>query len=75
MSTAQIKEKLHKYIDRGDESFLKVVYAMIKAYGEEEQKGRITVDQYNKELDEAEARIDAGEHISHDEVEKEAKQW
>ena len=32
MSTAQIKEKLHRYIDNGDERFLKVVYAMAKEY-------------------------------------------
>lgn len=35
----------------------------------------ISIEQYNKELDEANARIDAGEYITHDEVEKESRSW
>ena len=75
MSTAQIKEKLHKYINQGDERFLKVVYAMVKAYSDEENIGRITVDQYNKEIEEAEAEIDDGRGISHKDLKREMKEW
>lgn len=75
MGTAQLKEKLHTFIDRGDESFLKVVYSMFKAYSEEEKKGRITIEQYNKELEEAEAEINAGNYLSHQEVKKRMKKW
>jgi len=32
MSTTQIKEKLHQYIDQGDDRFINMVYAMAKAY-------------------------------------------
>jgi len=35
----------------------------------------ISEEQYNKELDEANTRIDAGEYLTHDEVEKESKSW
>ncbi|OFY69743.1 MAG: hypothetical protein A3G23_11355 [Bacteroidetes bacterium RIFCSPLOWO2_12_FULL_37_12] len=75
MSTAQLKEKLHTFIDRGNESFLKVVYGVAKAYSEEEKKGRITIDQYNKELEEAEAEINSGKYISHKEVKNRMKKW
>ena len=34
-----------------------------------------TIEQYNKELDEAEARIEKGEFYTHEEVEKIARQW
>ena len=39
------------------------------------QEGRISIEQYNKELDEAEARIDRKEFFTHEEVEKMVKKW
>lgn len=33
------------------------------------------VEQYNKEIDEAMARIDAGEYINHEDLENEAERW
>jgi hypothetical protein len=36
---------------------------------------RLTIEQYNKELDEAVARIDAGRFVTHDEAEKQAASW
>ena len=40
-----------------------------------EQPKRISIKQYNIEIDEAMARIDAGEYITQEEVEKESKHW
>ena len=40
-----------------------------------EQPQRISIKQYNIEIDEAMARIDAGEYITQEEVEKESKHW
>lgn len=37
-------------------------------------EGRISVEQYNKELDEAEARVKQGEFFTQDQVEKMAKE-
>ena len=74
MSTAQIKEKVQEYIsNQADIRFLKMVYALINEYDQNDE--RISIEQYNKELDDAEARIDAGKYISHEDLEKEAKQW
>ena len=36
MSASEIKERLHKYVDSGDEKLLKLMYAMAKEYNEEE---------------------------------------
>jgi hypothetical protein len=33
------------------------------------------IDEYNREIDEANARIDSGAYISHEDLEKEASQW
>jgi hypothetical protein len=38
-------------------------------------EGRITLEQYNRESDEAEKRIDKGEFYTQDEVEEMAKKW
>jgi len=35
----------------------------------------ISIEQYNKELDEAEAAMDRGEYISHEDFKKEMDQW
>jgi len=34
-----------------------------------------TIDEYNRQLDEANARIDAGKFISQEDLEKESSQW
>ena len=38
-------------------------------------EGRISVEQYNRELDEANARIEAGDYISQEDLEKESSEW
>jgi hypothetical protein len=39
------------------------------------KEGRISLEQYNLELDEAEARISNGEFFTQEEVEKMSKKW
>jgi len=56
-----------------DISFLRALKHMIHYALKNE--GRISIEQYNKELDEAELRVAQGEFYSHDEVEKMAKEW
>jgi hypothetical protein len=36
---------------------------------------RIGIIQYNKELEEANTRIESGEYISHEDLEKESNEW
>ena len=38
-------------------------------------EGHISIEQYNRELDEAEARVAGGEFFTHEEVRKMAKEW
>jgi predicted transcriptional regulator len=40
-----------------------------------ESHRRVSIEQYNRELEEANARIDAGEYVTHEEVKKESKSW
>lgn len=56
-----------------DLSLLQAIKAVLH-YGMKNE-GRISIDQYNQELDEANARIDSGRFITQEDLEKEAAQW
>lgn len=56
-----------------DVSLLKAIKAILH-YGLKNE-GRISLEQYNRELDEAEARISRGDFFTQEEVEKMAKEW
>ncbi len=56
-----------------DVSLLQAIKVMVQ-YGLKKE-GRITIEQYNREVREAEARIDAGNYYSQEEVETMAKKW
>jgi succinate dehydrogenase/fumarate reductase flavoprotein subunit len=56
-----------------DPSLLQAIKAVL--YYGLKNEGRISIEQYNKELDEANARIEAGEFITQEDLEKEASQW
>jgi hypothetical protein len=56
-----------------DISLLKTLKAVLH-YGLKNE-GRISVEQYNRELEEAEAEIDRGEFITHEELKKQMKAW
>ena len=49
------------------------ILAQIKELLEEPQP--ISIEQYNREIEEAEARIEAGEYATHEEVKKEMRSW
>lgn len=56
-----------------DISLLKAVKHLIH-YGLKNE-GRISVEQYNRELEEAEAEINRGEYITQEELKKQMKAW
>jgi hypothetical protein len=56
-----------------DPSLLQAIKAVL--YYGLKNEGRISIEQYNKELDEANARIEAGEFITQEDLEKEASKW
>ena len=56
-----------------DASLLKALKHMI--YYALKNEGRISIEQYNREIEEAEKRVDKGDFFTQDEVEKMAKEW
>jgi len=69
---------IERFKQINDASLIQVIKNLLD-YGlnnqQSNQEGRISIEQYNKELDEAERRIDKGEYITHDDVVKESKKW
>lgn len=72
-----LERELLQYILQLDEAEKKSVLQMLKTFlkGREKKLPRISVEQYNKEIDEAIARVEAGEYYTHEEVERMAKDW
>jgi predicted Zn-dependent protease len=81
MDTNKLREKLHKYIDHADKTFLKMVHAMSKEYEQSENVGftvdgnPITKEDLKKRVKKASERVKSGDYISQDEVDEEVKNW
>jgi hypothetical protein len=72
-----LERELLQYILQLDEAEKKSVLQMLKTFlkGREKKLPRISIEQYNKEIDEAIARVEGGEYYTHEEVERMAKDW
>lgn len=72
MGASQTDIELSKYWPSLSAKQKKSLLELIKSFS---QPGRISAEQYNKELVEAEAEYEAGEHITSDEMLKLIRQW
>lgn len=48
---------------------------LLRKEQQKEDSQRIGIEQYNKELNEANSRIESGDYTSHEEVKKESARW
>ena len=51
------------------------VISLVESFGIEISGQRVSIEQYNKELDEAEAEFERGEFLSHEEMMAMSKKW
>lgn len=74
---AQVLDKeIHRYWDLLNTTQKKSILSMIKSFLQPAEKGSpISIEQYNKELDEAMKRINEGKFITHEDLEKEMDKW
>lgn len=77
MSFSAIDKELLKYFTQLDELQKKSLLELIKTFlkGNRNEPERISLEQYNHELDEAMKRISNGEFTTLDEFEKEMQSW
>jgi len=72
MTAVAIRKKLINYLQIADDKKIKAVYILLENDIEEEYT---SAEQYNKELEEAEAAFKVGNYISNEAMKKKIKQW
>jgi hypothetical protein len=72
-----LEQEWHSYFVQLNEVERKSVLLMLKTFllRRNEDTDRISIEQYNKEIDEALAEAEAGNYITQDEMEKRAAKW
>jgi len=76
METSAIDKEMYDYFMQLNEAEKKSVVQMIKTFLQSRKEfERISIERYNKEIEEAEAEVERGESYSHAEVVKMSKQW
>jgi vacuolar-type H+-ATPase subunit D/Vma8 len=76
MTSSAIKKQVDTYLPLLSAKQQVLVLEMIKSFlNVDEDAKRTTLEQYNKELDEAVARIEQGEFVSHKDALKELSEW
>ena len=78
MSTAQLKEELHQYVNQGDKRLLHMMQAIAKAYHENDYTmpgNPMSVGEYKERIKEAKSNIEAGYFTTQEDLEREMEQW
>ncbi|CAN5387113.1 hypothetical protein BH20BAC1_BH20BAC1_05830 [soil metagenome] len=72
METTVLKEEMLTYFSRLNREEQQSILAMLKTFinSRNTEFGPVTLDEYNRELEEADAEIEAGDFITHEEVKK-----
>ena len=66
---------IHDELDQvKDPNIIEAIKNMLE-YRKKVSTERISIEQYNKEIDEAEREIEKGNYYTQEEVEKRAKEW
>ncbi|WP_062787373.1 hypothetical protein [Marinobacter sp. YWL01] len=74
MAILDLRQSVLEYVKKADHRFLRLVKAMADNYNDDDDE-RISLEQYNKELDESIAQIEKGELYSHEEMGEHIKKW
>jgi hypothetical protein len=71
-----MEQQLQTYFTQLSEAEKKSVLQLIKTFvnAKKEVSERISIEQYNQELEEAEAEFKRGEYITHEEMRKQMKE-
>jgi len=72
-----LDNEMYNYFTQLNDAEKKSVIQMLKTFikGRLGNSGRISIEQYNQELQEAEAEYEKGEYTAHEEFAKQIKKW
>lgn len=73
MATVDLRRSVLEYVKNADKRFLRLVKALADNYGEED--GRISVQQYHKELEASEQEIESGNFHTQEQVRQIIDGW
>ena len=73
MTTVAIRQKLSAYLQVANDKKVKAMYALLE--DDIRSSEGISLEQYNKELNEAEEEYQKGDFLSHHEMITEMKKW
>ncbi|MFO7933850.1 MAG: hypothetical protein R6U78_07195 [Bacteroidales bacterium] len=80
MGTAELRKEVQNYIEKADDRFLRMVYALKREYEEKEEDYTLPgppmdVETYRRRIKEASEQVKAGDYITQEDLEKEMEQW
>ena len=77
MKEQALNQEFYHYYNRLSKVQKESMLSLVKSFLEksEEKTKRVSIEQYNKELEEAEKRISEGEYVTHESLKAEAKKW
>ncbi len=72
-----MNQELHQYFMQLNEAEKKSILLMLKTFvkGRGKEPERISIEQYNRELEESERQIEEGNFTTQEELEKEMEKW
>lgn len=73
MATLDLRQSVRDYIDTADDKLLKMIKALVETYHDDAD--RISVEQYNEELEASEAQIERGEFLTQEQVRQTIEEW
>lgn len=77
MKEQALNQEFYRYYNRLSKGQKESILSLVKSFLEKDDKKtkRVSVKQYNKELEEAEKRISEGKYTTHESLKAEAKKW
>ncbi len=76
MGTTQLREELHKYIDKADDRILRLVKGMFQADEDYTVPGEpMSEDTLKERVRAAKSRISSGQFTSQEDLEREMEEW
>jgi hypothetical protein len=73
MDSAEVKEKLHQYIDNGDDALIHLMWEMVTSYNSPNSAS--TIEEYNRDIEESLEQFNKGEFMSQKEMIEQSEKW